>query len=199
MQNLALLVLKPDFWRINWFRRETSFGEENGVPQSCCKDETQCQSDQVLWDRENSTIVQVCLLDLLLFRCSMFIFLVINLCLLQTCWPHRLGAFICLVSPPTICLWFSPPLPQFLLSRFLSYHPHLYLLVHMAIFFVTVAGGWLLPCLLPGERKQGRRLGAILSHFFSARRSFEELNDFFWKLCSISNTDQLTCWFSSWH
>ena len=84
MQNLALLVLKPDFWRINWFRRETSFGEENGVPQSCCKDETQCQSDQVLWDRENPTIVQVCLLDLLLFRCSMFIFLVINLCLLQT-------------------------------------------------------------------------------------------------------------------
>ena len=117
MQNLALLVLKPDFWRINWFRRETSFGEENGVPQSCCKDETQCQSDQVLWDRENPTIVQVCLLDMLLLRCSMFIFLVINLCLLQTCWPHRLGAFICLVSPPTICLWFSPPLPQFLLSR----------------------------------------------------------------------------------
>ena len=58
---------------------------------------------------------------------------------------------------------------------FLSFHPHL--LVH--IFFVTVAGGWLLPCLLPGERKQGRRLGAILSHLFSARRSFEELNDFF--------------------
>ena len=41
-------------------RRETSFGEESGVPQSCCQvEETQCQPDQVLWDRENPTIVQV--------------------------------------------------------------------------------------------------------------------------------------------
>lgn len=45
--------------------RETSFGEENGVPQSCCKDETQCQSDQVLWDRENPTIVQTGCIHLL--------------------------------------------------------------------------------------------------------------------------------------
>ena len=44
--------------RIN-FRRETSFGEESGVPQSCCQTEAQCQPDQVLWDRDNPTIVQV--------------------------------------------------------------------------------------------------------------------------------------------
>ena len=47
--------------RIN-FRRETSFGEVSGVPQSCCQEEAQCQPDQVLWDRDNPTIVQVRLL-----------------------------------------------------------------------------------------------------------------------------------------
>ena len=41
------------------FRRETSFGEESGVPQSCCQEEAQCQPDQVLWERDNPTIVQV--------------------------------------------------------------------------------------------------------------------------------------------
>ena len=44
------------------FRRETPFGEESGVPQSCCQEEAQCQPDQVLWDRDNLTIVQVRLL-----------------------------------------------------------------------------------------------------------------------------------------
>jgi len=46
--------------------RETSFGEESGVPQSCCQvEETQCQPDQVLWDRENPTIVQTGCIHLL--------------------------------------------------------------------------------------------------------------------------------------
>jgi len=44
---------------------ESSFGEESGVPQSCCRDNSQCAPDQVLWSQENPTIVQTGCIHLL--------------------------------------------------------------------------------------------------------------------------------------
>ena len=122
------------------FRRETSFGEESGVPQSCCQEEAQCQPDQVLWDRDNPTIVQVRLLvpvvtKLYLSKVQHTYNWTYNICT----YLFRLDAFIFLVSLPTTCRSFSALPPHSSLSRSRTFSNEFLHLITVYPFFLTVA------------------------------------------------------------